>query len=79
MFDPSDFRLEGAVALVTGAGAGIGRAIARMPPLFGADPAECAYLAAPPDPSQSNQRAALALRLRAYMMFPTASPAASSL
>ena len=28
MFDPSAFRLDGAVALVTGAGAGIGRAIA---------------------------------------------------
>lgn len=28
MFDPADFRLDGAVALVTGAGAGIGRAIA---------------------------------------------------
>jgi len=28
MFDPSSFRLDGAVALVTGAGAGIGRAIA---------------------------------------------------
>ena len=28
MFDPSKFRLDGAVALVTGAGAGIGRAIA---------------------------------------------------
>jgi 7-alpha-hydroxysteroid dehydrogenase len=28
MYDPSSFRLDGAVALVTGAGAGIGRAIA---------------------------------------------------
>jgi len=28
MFDPADFRLDGAVALVTGAGAGIGQAIA---------------------------------------------------
>jgi 7-alpha-hydroxysteroid dehydrogenase len=28
MFDPANFRLDGAVALVTGAGAGIGRAIA---------------------------------------------------
>ena len=28
MFDPANFRLDGAIALVTGAGAGIGRAIA---------------------------------------------------
>jgi len=30
MFDPSNFRLDGQVALVTGAGAGIGRGIAEM-------------------------------------------------
>lgn len=30
MFDPADFRLDGAVALVTGAGAGIGRGIAEL-------------------------------------------------
>ncbi len=30
MFDPKDFRLDGQVALVTGAGAGIGRGIAEM-------------------------------------------------
>jgi 7-alpha-hydroxysteroid dehydrogenase len=30
MYDPSSFRLDGAVAIVTGAGAGIGRAIAGM-------------------------------------------------
>jgi 7-alpha-hydroxysteroid dehydrogenase len=28
MYDPADFRIDGAVALITGAGAGIGRAIA---------------------------------------------------
>ena len=33
MFDPAQFRLDGAIALVTGAGAGIGRAIAET---FGA-------------------------------------------
>jgi len=30
MFDPTQFRLDGGAALVTGAGAGIGRAIARI-------------------------------------------------
>ena len=30
MYDPSIFRLDGATALVTGAGAGIGRAIAEL-------------------------------------------------
>ena len=30
MFDPKNFRLDGQVALVTGAGAGIGRGIAEM-------------------------------------------------
>jgi 7-alpha-hydroxysteroid dehydrogenase len=30
MFDPAKFRLDGQVALVTGAGAGIGRGIAEM-------------------------------------------------
>ena len=30
MFDPANFRLDGAIALVTGAGAGIGRAIAEV-------------------------------------------------
>ena len=30
MFDPKNFRLDGQTALVTGAGAGIGRSIAEM-------------------------------------------------